>query len=217
MTKQALIFDTETSGLFPRYKTFQDILHMDKTLWPYLIQLSFMVTSQYGRTVKEGNTYVELPEGVSVPQEATNINGITNAKLNEQGVSLYKALQSFYEAYKNADIIIGHNVDFDMYMIRISVIRLRNQLKEQGCVKFPEFITQMTFEDKKIFDTMKQGRNICKIPIKDKFGNEFMKSPKLKELHATLFPGDQLDEHQLHNSMYDVSITNKCYQKMRTI
>jgi len=42
-------------------------------------------------------------------------------------------------------------------------------------------------------------------------------NPKLSELYNKLYPHEPMDISKLHNALYDVEITYKCYMKMMTL
>lgn len=62
---------------------------------------------------------------------------------------------------------------------------------------------------KKRICTMQSTVNFCKIPSKYGF-----KWPKLTELHYKLFDTDFVDAH---NAYVDISITAKCFWKMKAM
>jgi len=61
---------------------------------------------------------------------------------------------------------------------------------------------------KNIYCTMQESIDLCAIKVKDKFGREYNKFPKLVELHKELF---QTTPSGLHNSLIDILITLRCF------
>jgi hypothetical protein len=67
-----------------------------------------------------------------------------------------------------------------------------------------QFLTN--FEN--IYCTMQETIDLCAIKVKDKFGREYNKFPKLIELHEKLF---ETTPNGLHNSLVDIFITLRCF------
>ena len=106
-------------------------------------------------------------------------------------------------ALYKSDIIIGHNVSFDLNVIKSEIIRIKG-------------IENALFEKKKhiVIDTMKMGRNICKIPnlsfhTRLSLPNKY---PKLDELYYKLF-----NKHfnNQHDAMADVQAAYDCYYELK--
>jgi DNA polymerase-3 subunit epsilon len=58
---------------------------------------------------------------------------------------------------------------------------------------------------------MKLAKDLCQIKAINKFGNEYLKFPKLIELHEKLFIEKPKN---LHNSLNDILVTLRCFCKM---
>lgn len=107
-----LFLDTETTGL--------------DTTANRLLQLST-------RLIDPGGTqdYDQLirPAGFTIPPAAHAIHGISDQVATTQGIPLTQALDAFSQQLERADIVIGHNVDFDLSIIRAEARRVdRNDL-----------------------------------------------------------------------------------------
>jgi hypothetical protein len=53
---------------------------------------------------------------------------------------------------------------------------------------------------------------LCNIKALDKFGKEYLKYPKLIELHQKLF---NTSPNNLHNSFNDILVTLRCFIKLK--
>jgi hypothetical protein len=65
---------------------------------------------------------------------------------------------------------------------------------------------------KQYYCTMQESIEICNIKMKDKYGKEYLKFPKLIELHEKLF--NSLP-NGLHNSLNDILICLRCFYKIK--
>lgn len=99
-SKMAIILDTETTGTGPDAK---------------LIQLAMLkVRYDNAGIVSVGEEFNEYNDpGISIPAEATNINGITNAMV--AGKAIHD--QEVCDFIKGATAIICHNADFDRQVV----------------------------------------------------------------------------------------------------
>jgi hypothetical protein len=65
---------------------------------------------------------------------------------------------------------------------------------------------------KNIYCTLHESINLCNIKAIDKFGKEYIKFPKLLELHQKLF---ESTPNNLHNSFNDILVTLRCFMKLK--
>ena len=64
---------------------------------------------------------------------------------------------------------------------------------------------------KNVCCTMKLAKDLCQIKAISKLGNEYLKFPKLIELHEKLFTEKPKN---LHNSLNDIMVTLRCFCKL---
>ena len=114
---RVLVFDTETTGL-PNSK----IINPDTlTLWPYIVQFSYVIfDTDLNDIVKSSDKIVKLNDGVTIPEDSIKIHGITNEKSQENGYDVKDILTNFFADLKDSDLMVGHNVSFDINMIKLS-------------------------------------------------------------------------------------------------
>ena len=210
MTKCILLFDTETTGLFPKENTANLSKH------PHIIQLSYILYDVDSYTTLEVfNHYVKLPDSVVLSTEVSKLTGITREKCDAEGIPIEDCIRAFRSAYNRAELIVAHNLSFDLKMIHCELKRIINT-RLLRCIT-PEdnadvlgYINMFKM-DKPTYCTMVKGVDICKIPVKDSATR--MKYPKLAELYKTMFTGEEVPT-SLHNSMTDVLVCLRCYMQL---
>ena len=193
-----LFIDTETTGL----PLNDNLPYTDLKNWPYLVQVALIIEDDnYGILAKRN--IILKPDGYSIPESATKIHGISNERAVKNGEDRDKVISFLDLALYKSDIIIGHNVSFDLNVIKSEIIRIKG-------------IENALFEKKKhiVIDTMKMGSNICKIPYLSFHTRLSMpnKYPKLDELYYKLF-----NKHfnNQHDAMADVQAAYDCYYELK--
>jgi DNA polymerase III epsilon subunit-like protein len=196
-----LVFDVETTGLLPK-----DLKDYNPCDLPHIIQLSYALYDTDIQTMKETyNAYIRIPSDIVIKPLITDLTGITREKLDEEGIDIIEAIEEFNRVYELADIIVGHNLQFDMTMVLID-----------GCPKLPHMHGMfdnavLNKAGKQVFCTMQSSIDICKMKRFNSRGS-YYKQPKLSELYAHLF-GKEPDN--LHNSVVDVAACLRCFLKMK--
>ena len=110
-------------------------------------------------------------------------------------------LERLYEAMREADSVVAHNIEFDSRMLFIELMRH----KEYGNMIDGRIFDMIRIIEKKNYCTMKNGIEICKIIAKSREGKEYYKWPKLIELYKKLFNSEV---ENLHNSLIEKQINN---------
>jgi DNA polymerase III epsilon subunit-like protein len=202
--RMILVFDTETTGLFPK----------TGTEYPYILQLSFILfDTQTKKILHAFNRYIKTPDNVVVSPFITNLTGITK-EMCDSGVNIVAALHEFYRAYKLCDVIVAHNISFDRQMIEVEIIRNYSTLSLTiPAIAFMFNPTYNSLENKHQSCTMAMGKNICNIltPCKNNPANSYKKNPKLDELYEKLFDSKIPNAH---DALYDTIACLKCYLKI---
>lgn len=207
--KIILVFDTETSGLFPKS-------NCNLEEYPFILQLSFVLYDIPRRKVLYTyNKYIKVPDHVSITPFISNLTGITKDMCNN-GVSISVALQELYRAYKLCDAIVAHNITFDRQMIELEIIRNYPILLQT--VPMIAFMFNTTFqrlENKQQFCTMALGKNICNLMVTSKTNpeNTYKKNPKLEELYEFLF---KEKIQNAHDALYDTHACLRCFIMLKT-
>ena len=178
-----VFFDTETTGQPKEH----DAPYSDIDNWPRLIQLAWIV---YDHTTIIGRkNYIIRPMGFTIPNDSTNVYGISTEEALEKGQRVEMVLKEFLDDIQDADAIIGHNIKFDVSVVQSELYRLniKNDL-----------------EQIEVLDTMILSKDYCKIPSK-KYGYRY---PKLIELYNKLF-SESFDN--MHDALADIEATAKCF------
>ena len=195
-----LVFDTETTGLQEKGASIYD-----KSKWPYIIQLSYILYDSSNNSSLIKNNYIKIADAVAISQESFNIHNISREILHEQGINIVDALKEFNKYLKLCNIVVGHNVSYDKRMIFVECFRhavAQYFTRYEGNEKIP----------KPEFCTMKNTTHYCKLERLSKTNQVYIKNPKLSELYLILFPNESLPT-DLHNSLVDVAMTLRCYLK----
>lgn len=206
-----LVFDTETTGL-PKSK----ILNPDTlNLWPYTVQFSYVIyDTNLNDIVVSSDKIVKLKDGITMPEDSIKIHGITTEISQKNGINIETIINEFFSHLRDVDLLVGHNISFDINMIKVELLRLiyetnsisENEVKE--CKYNLHFLTNY----KNICCTLQESIDLCNIKAIDKFGKEYTKFPKLLELHQKLF---ESVPNNLHNSFNDILVTLRCFMKLK--
>ena len=206
---RTLVFDTETTSLPQSKSITPSALH----LWPHTVQFSYVIfDTELNKIVKIKDSIIKVPDGFTISEENAKIHGITTEISLTKGVSLQPVLEEFFEDLKTVDHIVGHNVSFDINIVKVELHRLilkcsdvDEVIKFQDCLKYLDI-------SKNIHCTMQETIDYCAIEMKDKFGRPYKKFPKLVELYQKMFG---VTPKNLHNSLNDVIVCLRCFMKFR--
>ena len=183
MDKTILFFDTETTGLPKIWSA--PLTDLDN--WPRLVQFASQTYSREGRLLRQFQAIVR-PEGFEIPAEAAAIHGISQERALEEGVRLIDVLRTFHEDATDAEILVAHNIQYDVNIMGSELIRAKFEPIQPPRRKIC---------------TMKESIQFCALPR--------MKRPKLVELHHKLYG---CGFEGAHDAMNDVAATAKCFWKM---
>lgn len=206
-----MILDTETTGLCK----FRTVLNFQLELWPHIVQLSYILYDTEKETVQIKDDIIKIPVNVLISEENASIHGITNEISSEKGVPLFECLLDFAKHYQHTDLLVGHNLSFDINMLIAELIRIIDNRSSavKHLVNYSKLLNSLMKPTKdKHFCTMKNSVDFCNIKSINKKGDEFIKFPSLAELHAKLF--GTVPKH-LHNSLNDVIVCFRCYYMLK--
>jgi DNA polymerase III epsilon subunit-like protein len=144
-SKRILFLDTETTG-FPR---------KDWQVCPIeIVEIGWIVTDSVGTRLDEFFTLVK-PVG-KIPWYSYKVHGITTRHAKRNGKEIKDVLKKLVAAVSTVDLIIGHNIAFDMRVIN-------NQLQKN----------RMSVIDKKTKCTWKMSKKKLGDWYFDLFGETF--------------------------------------------
>ena len=205
------VFDTETTGL-PKSKIINDL---SLVLWPHIVQFSYIIyDTELQKIIKTVDLIIRIPENINISDEVSNIHGITNFISQTSEYKIEDALIHFSRDYLNynIDLIVGHNLSFDINMLKVELMReisiQQNLLYKKMFSQLFEDLNDMKPESPELYCTMQKSIELCNLKMKTKYGKEYVKFPKLSELHMKLFNSSP---RNLHDSLNDVLICLRCY------
>lgn len=113
------VFDTETTGL---PKTRQPPTKENLECWDEcrILSIAAITYSSRGRELSRFYTVMK-PDGFKVA--ATEVHGITEEEANTNGIPFEEAYKKFIEMTHNSNKIIGHNLKFDIGVLKAETIR----------------------------------------------------------------------------------------------
>jgi DNA polymerase III epsilon subunit-like protein len=119
---KALIFDTETTGMVEFRKPPEDPSQPD------LIQLGMLLvdTADWKPRMRT-SLLVQLNEGVRIDPGAQEAHGISAEDCARYGVVPMVACSLFNQACLQADVIVAHNLSFDVSIMKTALHRLGNK------------------------------------------------------------------------------------------
>ena len=176
-----LAIDTETTGLPPKR-----VPPTDHAQWPYIVQLSYVMLDTETDETKEGDHILRVP--VDIP--TTRIHGITKER-SDAGENFGRIYGNVAAMMEEADIVVGHNLDFDLNMIRAECER-RHLLFHMPSVRYC---------------TMRESKE--RVGLVSPEG--YVKYPKLGELMNHLF---QEEPKNWHNALSDAYMALRCFHML---
>jgi len=183
-----LIFDTETTGLIPKGCNYKE--HFME--FPYLVQIAW----EYEGELKD---FIIKPDGWVIPQESTEIHGISQEKAESEGQPLEIVLDLFLQDCFFAEKIVGHNMFFDTSIIKANLLRAGDQELYE--------ISEEVLDKSKRIDTMWKSIKLCALKQK---GSNRPKFPTLEDLYWKLFE----EEFPAHDAREDVIATKRCFDEL---
>ena len=175
-----LFVDTETTGLTKDQAiTFKNIDN-----WPTIRQIAWLVYEKNGNIVKAKNYSTER---MVIPGSEQNPGYVLPVI-----IPIHEILPVFLEDLSECDVIVGHNIDFDVNVIL-------SELYRYG-------LDTDTLKDMQRFCTMRNSIELCGFDTNH--GDRF---PKLQELYSKLF---HKPFSNAHDAYCDIKATAECYWEM---
>lgn len=168
-----LVFDTETSGL-PLFDQ-----PSDDPAQPHVVDIAISLFDRTGLEIDRFDAIVN--PGVPIPPEVAAIHGITTEICEAEGIPPPLAWQRFIEMVAQAEVLVGHNVSFDIRMMRIMAARVTGQKWDNP---------------KPTFCTMHRSTRHCRIPSPRARHEHDFKWPRLTEAVKHFFGEDMVDSHR---------------------
>jgi DNA polymerase-3 subunit epsilon len=185
-----MIFDLETTGI-PKQRT-ENFADMDAFSTSRIVSIAWCVVTMEGdRHIPDARTFhvierVVLPEGFTIPEEATKIHGISQDDALQTGHTIKTVLEEFYTAARECTRLVAHNISFDVPILLHELYR--QQMYEE----------LLDLRSKMRYCTMLKAKEMLQLP----------KCPKLSELY-TLLTGST--HTTAHTASGDVHVCAHCY------
>ncbi len=177
-----LFFDTETTGL-PQKSKYDS---HGEYIWPRLVQISWILTDWIGKE-RFRDSFIIKPAGFVISSESEIVHGISTQKALLDGKPLSWVLSKFIHAISLADVVVGHNLQYDAGVIK-------SEYKHLGKKAFD-------FNEKECVCTMRTSAEY--------YGESF---PSLQNLYTKLF-GHSFQG--AHNAISDAEATMMCFWRMK--
>jgi len=186
-----LFYDTETTGKWHRDLT------IEHDAQPNLVQLAAILADE-DHKILEHFAVIVRPDGWTIPMEVAQIHGISDHRARAQGVPVMTALAMFSAFCVTADIVIGHNLAFDINII----------LRSYWQVNKPERLPKTKV------CTMLMAKDVLQLPkptnIRARPGDLY-KWPTLQEAHKFFF---NKEFEGAHSALEDTTATMNVYWAM---
>jgi DNA polymerase III epsilon subunit-like protein len=204
-----LVFDTETTGL-PKTKLINENTILD---WPHIVQLSYIIyDTEDNKIIKISDSIINIPDNIALSKESIAIHGVDRNKMTELGKSIRDVISEFLTDINFIDLIVGHNIEFDINMIIVEIYRcmLNNDNSDTKEINLP-IVVQLQYMNK--FCTMKNSMKLCDIKKTNiNTGKEYLKYPSLTETYNKLFG---IKPNNMHNSLNDIYACLRCFYKLK--
>lgn len=191
-----VVFDTEATGL-PDWRSPSDMPHQ-----PHLVQLAAILLDD--ALVERGSlSLIIRPDGWTIPTEVSTIHGITTEMAMDLGVPEKQATRLFASMlYDTGAKAVAHNVDFDLRILRIAMLRA-------GYTK-----EQLDARKLETYCTMKAATPIVNLPPTPKMVAAGFNKPKSANLTECIkhFFDETLEG--AHDALIDVRACLRVYRHL---
>lgn len=184
--KDVLVFDCETTGIPPKGAKWD----VDFEEFPKVVQLAWSIN-------EKECSYIIQPDGWVIPEEATQIHGITNERAQNEGAPFEFVIDEFLEDCTSAHLLVGHNIYFDTSIVKAMILSI------MGREYYDAKADKALFKGKRI-DTMMKT---IKFVGAKKSNGKGIKYPTLEELYNKCFPGETFPAH---DALEDVRACKRC-------
>ena len=186
-----LFFDTETSNFIKK------ALSADHPDQAWTVQIGALLTDLENNEIDKLNVIIKA-NGREMNHYAEEVHGISVERADEEGIEEKDAAEQFGLLLRQANLVVGHNFDFDWKYAQHLLERNMDTLSDEARSAFYlDLPNQCTMKDKKIV-------KFC--GLKNKANRP--KWPKLIELYKILF-GEGFED--AHDAFADITATAKCY------
>lgn len=184
------VFDSETTGFLAKGAGPD---HKDQ---PYLIQLGALLVEE--DKVLETMDLILYWPGVTIPEGAAKIHGITTERMVAEGVKPLDALKAFDALMRKCDAVVGYNLEYDEMVALAAFHRVGGK--------------GGTLRAKRKICAMQSATDVCCIPKKGKGPSLDYKYPSLQEAYKKLV--DPKGFKEAHTALADAAATHKVFHAL---
>jgi DNA polymerase III epsilon subunit-like protein len=185
-----LFFDTETSGFIKKDLSAD---HPDQA---WTVQVGAILANK-DEDLEKMNVIIKA-NGRSMNYHAQQIHGISVEKADAEGIEELDAAEQFGLMLRQADLMVCHNLAFDIKYVR--------HLMERNIDKLSDEARSAFYLDMPGYCTMQDKAVVKFCGLKNKANRA--KWPKLVELHEILFK--EVFDGQ-HDAFADITATKRCF------
>ncbi|MCB1504281.1 MAG: 3'-5' exonuclease [Hyphomicrobiaceae bacterium] len=193
--KIGLVYDTETTGMPDWHQP------SDAPQQPHIVQLGACLIDLDTKDIIETLDVIVRPDGWEIPEEATEVHGITTAQALADGIPEVEAVEQLLAMWQRAEVRIGHNESFDARIIRIATKRYFDEGTQEAWKAGKEAAEC----------TAKLSTKILQLPPTEKMKRArrfHFKTPNLTEAYG-FFTGVELEN--AHSAMADTLACAEVY------
>ena len=206
-----ILFDLETNGL-PKQPNFHKYYHYSQLQYystSRIIQIGMLVFTDEGskhiekdhkelnaisgkqnfKLIREYNLLIK-PVNYKIANE--HIHGISHKTAEEHGIEFKKAVTIIRDEFKDANLIVAHNLAFDRNVLASELFRSGLSEEVNDLTNIPGFCTSIG----------------CTTITKIRYNAQEYKQPKLKELYKYLFGCEPTG---LHDALQDTKVLSMCF------
>jgi len=185
------VFDTETTGLFPRNIAPEQFELYNNSR---MVEIAWELYTSEGIFINK-ESYVIKPDDYIIPESVIAIHGITNEIAHETGVNITNVLDRLETVLKDVNIVVAHNISFDNAIVLSELYR--HNFKSDGLNKYNNLIHEW-----------KNKIQNCTLTMSLYITGTY-KWHKLIDLYIICF--NQPPEGRLHRAADDANICAKIY------
>jgi DNA polymerase III subunit alpha len=197
-----LVFDVETTGLPMRqsfYKRFPEPVKFEFYNGSRIVEIAYKVYDEHNQLVKALSVLIK-PNDFEI--QNSDIHGITQDMANKYGTRIDIALANFLIDVDNVDILVSHNMEFDLNIVLAEMWRMMSLGQNTHNINYLDI---ETLTSKHKVCTMKAGQK--------QIG--YIRYPKLVDLYTKLC--GNTNWKQEHRALDDVDKCAQCYFKLNII
>ena len=205
-----LFFDFETTGVnqINSSESFQALLRKQRA-----IQLAWIIVDRSYNHEATKNFYISGNKEINEEFHKSLSTDFLNENGHDPKIVLEKFLTDIQYIRSIDGLLIGHNIDFDLSILRNEIVSL--DMMTEDVTELLDYFDSPRHH----YCTMKQSIDLCKLPkvtqnLDHLYKKQYLgyKYPKLIELYRYLFLEDPRED--LHDALNDTEVTRRCFIRL---